>query len=132
MRRDAPEPQRVARESRGRLSEHVAAAFLVLRGYRVLARRLRTPYGEIDLIARRGRRIAFVEVKYRRTREAAEAALRPKQAKRVARAAAYWISRYPAYEDFEQGFDAVLVMPWAWPVLMPDAYQPVGTSGKMW
>ena len=130
-RRAAPDPDRVKREGRGRLSEHAAAAYLVLHGYRILERRHRTPYGEIDIIARRGRRIAFVEVKYRRTREEAEAAFRPEQAQRVARAAGHWISRYPAYAEYEQGFDAVFVMPWSRPLLVPDAYQPVGTSGRM-
>ena len=122
---------RVARESRGRFSERVAAMFLVAHGYRVLARRLKTPYGEIDIVAKRGRRIVFVEVKYRLTMAAAQDALRRQQARRVARAAAHWMKRYPAYGDFEQGFDAVLVVPWRWPVLVRDAYQPIGTSGRM-
>lgn len=126
-----PDAERVRRESWGRWSEHVAAAWLALHGYRVLARRHRTPYGEIDLIARRGKRIAFVEVKYRRNRAAAEAALRAKQAARVHRAAAHWIARFPAYDHYEQGFDAVFVMPWTRPIIIRDAYQPVGTSGRM-
>ena len=131
MSPQSPDPERVTRESNGRWAEQAAAAFLILHGYRILARRQRTPHGEIDIIARRRRRIVFVEVKFRRTRAEAEDALRPKQARRVARAADYWISRQPAYVDFEQGFDAVLVLPWAWPVLLEDAYEPVGTSGPM-
>ena len=127
-----PDPERVAREGRGRWAELIAATFLMLRGYRILARRHRTPYGEIDIIARRGTRIAFVEVKYRQSRAEAEAALRPKQARRVAQAAAYWIGQKPSYTDFEQGFDAVFVLPRKWPILVRDAYQPVGTSGRMW
>ena len=131
MTQRTPDPDRVKREGRGRLSEHVAAAYLMLHGYRILARRHRTPFGEIDIIARRGRRMAFVEVKYRRTRAEAEAALKPQQADRVARAAGHWISRYPAYAEYEHGFDAVFVLPWARPILVADAYQPVGTSGRM-
>ena len=132
MTRGAPDPQRVAREGRGRWAEHVAAAFLMVRGHRILARRHRTPYGEIDIIAWRGRRIAFSEVKHRQTLEDAEAALRAKQARRVAQAAAHWISKRPGYAEYEQGFDAVFVLPRRWPVLVRDAYQPVGTSGRMW
>ena len=49
-------PERIERYRRGRLSEWVAAAALLAKGYRILARRTRTPYGEIDLIAERGRR----------------------------------------------------------------------------
>src|SRR5262245_23358717 len=56
-------PERIARYRRGRLSEWLAAAVLLGKGYRLLGRRIRTPFGEIDLIALRGRRLAFVEVK---------------------------------------------------------------------
>jgi putative endonuclease len=126
----APDPRRVAREREGRWAEHAAAAALILRGYRILARRHRTPYGELDLIARRGRRIAFVEVKYRRTREAAGAALEAIQSRRIYDAAEHWLSRYPALADYEQGFDVMLVMPWRWPVLLRDALQPVGYGGE--
>ena len=134
MRRDgsAPDPERVAREGRGRWAEFVAAAYLMLHGYRILARRHRTPYGEIDIIARRGKRIAFVEVKHRQSRAQAEAALRSKQARRVAQAAAHWIAQRPAFAEHDRGFDAVFILPRAWPVLVRDAYQPVGTSGRMW
>ena len=132
MKRGAPDPERVAREGRGRSAEHVAAVFLMLHGHRILARRHRTPYGEIDIVARRGKRIVFVEVKHRQTREEAEAALRTKQARRVAQAAAHWIKQHPAYAEFEQGFDAVFVLPLMWPILVRDAYQPAGTSGRMW
>ena len=126
------DPERVARESRGRFAEHIAALLLVLHGHRILGRRHRTPYGEIDIIARRGKRIAFVEVKHRRSRAEAEAALRARQARRVADAAAHWIKQRPGYAEYEQGFDAVFVLPRAWPILVRDAYQPVGTSGPMW
>ena len=131
MTRSGPDPDRVAREERGRLSEHLAAGYLMLHGYRILARRHRTPFGEIDIIAQRGKRIAFVEVKYRRTRNAAEAALKTKQAQRVVRAAQHYVSRYPAYSECEQGFDAIFILPWSRPIWVADAYQPVGTSGRM-
>ena len=132
MTRGTPDPDRVARENRGRWAEHAAVVLLMLHGHRILARRHRTPYGEIDIIARRGQRIVFVEVKHRQTRADAEAALRPQQARRVAQAAAHWISKRPNYADYAQGFDAVLVLPWSWPILVRDAYQPVGTSGRMY
>jgi putative endonuclease len=122
----APDPRRVAREREGRWAEHAAAVALILRGYRILARRHRTPYGELDLIARRGHRIAFVEVKYRRTRAAAAEALEAIQSRRIYDAAEHWLARYPALADYELGFDAVLVRPWAWPTHLPNALQPVG------
>lgn len=120
MRSIPPSPERLARYRRGRLSEWVAAAALLGRGYRILARRIRTPYGEIDLIGVRGRRLAFVEVKHRATRLEAEAALTPRQAGRIARAAEFWVSRHPGYRDHEQGLDAVFVLPWRLPVHLPN------------
>jgi putative endonuclease len=116
-------PERLARYRRGRFSELVAAAVLIAKGYRILARRLRTPYGEIDLIAVRGRRLAFVEVKRRTTRAEAEAALTPRQAGRMARAAEFWVSRNARYRDHDRGLDAVLVLPGRLPVHLPDALQ---------
>jgi len=113
-------PERIARYRRGRVSEWVAAAALLARGYRILARRTRTPYGEIDLIGVRGKRIAFVEVKRRATRLEAEAALTARQAGRIARAAAFWVGRHPAYRSHEQGLDAVLVLPRRLPVYLPN------------
>lgn len=113
--------ERRARLRRGMTGELAAAAVLLLKGYRILARRERTPYGEIDLIAARPGRIAFVEVKRRTTRDDAEAALTPHQAGRVQRAADYWIARHPAYQTREIGIDAILVVPRRWPVHIPNA-----------
>jgi putative endonuclease len=121
MRSAPADPERLVRYQRGRLSEWIAAALLIAKGYRILARRVRTPYGEIDLIAVRGSRLAFVEVKRRRTRPDAEAALTPRQAVRMARAAQFWISRHAGYADHQQGFDAVLVVPGRLPKHLSDA-----------
>ena len=114
---------RIGRYRRGRISEWVAAAALLARGYRILGRRVRTPYGEIDLITVRGRRLAFVEVKRRASRLEAEAAITPRQAGRIARAAEFWISRNPAYREYEQGLDIVLVMPGRLPLHVPEGMQ---------
>ncbi len=73
MRSAPASPDRLARYRRGRLSEWMAAALLMAKGYRILGRRIRTPHGEIDLVAVRGSRLAFVEVKRRLTRGEAEA-----------------------------------------------------------
>jgi len=116
-------PERIGRYRRGRVSEWLAAAVLLAKGYRILGRRVRTPYGEIDLIAVRGRRLAFVEVKRRATRLEGEAAITPRQAGRIARAAEFWVSRRPAYRDYEQGLDVVLVTPGRLPVHLPEALQ---------
>lgn len=116
--------ERRRRYRRGHVSEWLAAALLTTRGYRILGRRIRTPQGEIDLVAARGRRLAFVEVKRRDTRELAEAALTPRQAERLARAAEHWIARRPAWQAHHVGLDAILVVPWRLPIHLPDALQP--------
>jgi putative endonuclease len=120
--------ERLGRYRRGRYSELVAAAALLARGYRILERRCRTPYGEIDIVAVRARRLAFVEVKRRATREQAEAALTQYQARRIARAADYWVARHPRYRDHDRGLDAMLVVPRRLPALLPDALQVEGRA----
>jgi putative endonuclease len=122
MRRTpTPTDERIERYRRGRISEWVAAAALLAKGYRILGRRIRTPYGEIDLIAVRRRRLAFVEVKRRATRLEGEAAVTARQAARIARAAEFWVSRNRAYGEHEQGLDVVFVTPSRLPVHVPDA-----------
>lgn len=112
---------RHARLRRGRFAEWIAAAALRLKGYRIVARRHRTPFGEIDIIAVRGRRLAFVEVKRRDAFDEAEAALTPHQAGRIARAADQWLDRHPTLRDHEIGLDAVLVAPFRLPRHRPNA-----------
>ena len=126
----APDPGRIARESRGRRAESIAAAYLMLTGHRILARRLKTPYGEIDLVAKRGGRIAFVEVKYRATTETAGLALSSKQAGRIARAAEHWLSRHAHLYALDRGYDAILIAPWRRPRLIRDALAPDVANGR--
>ena len=109
MRNTPASPERIRRYRRGRVSEWLAAAALMARGYRILGRRVRTPYGEIDLIGVRGSRLAFVEVKRRATLAAAEAAVSPRQAGRIARAAEFWVSRHRRWRDCERGLDVIFV-----------------------
>ncbi len=88
--------RRQAAERRGRRAEHVAALWLRLKGYRILGERVRTAAGEIDIVARRGRTLAFVEVKARDDDTGASAALEPPRLRRVARAANLLLGRYMA------------------------------------
>jgi Uncharacterised protein family UPF0102 len=80
---DARAAEHRLRLRRGRVSEALAAAMLIAKGYRILGRRVRTRAGEIDIVAVRGKRLAFVEVKRRLTREDAEAAVSARQAARI-------------------------------------------------
>src|SRR5258707_15299491 len=73
------EPARVAAFRTGISAEARACAYLILKGYRILAKRYRTPHGEVDVIARRGRALVFVEVKARATLDDAAYAVTPRQ-----------------------------------------------------
>lgn len=85
------------------------------KGYRILGRNVRTRAGEIDIIAVRGRRLAFVEVKRRTDNDAAEAAVSGRQANRIRNAADYWLAHRPRYQAHELGFDLMLLVPRRWP-----------------
>jgi len=123
FRRDTVAPgvaERRARLRRGRVSEALAAAMLIAKGYLILGRRVRTRAGEIDIIAVRGKRLAFVEVKRRATREEAEAAVTAEQAARIRRAADYWLAHRPRFHEHEQGFDVIFLVPGHWPRHIPN------------
>lgn len=117
--------QRQRRERRGRIAEYVAAAWMMARGYRIIARRQKTPAGEIDLIAKRGRRVAFVEVKWRTDQQSAETSVSPRQARRVASAAEYWLWRQPRLRDCDIGLDCIYVTPRRLPRYIANALQPI-------
>ncbi|MEI6485553.1 MAG: YraN family protein [Sphingomonadales bacterium] len=105
---------RQANERRGRLAEHVAAIYLIVKGYRLLGRRLRTPGGEIDLLMRRGDTLVFVEVKARASVDSGLAALHPAQARRC-QAAARWLAPRHGWPGAVLRHDAVVITPWGWP-----------------
>ncbi len=99
-------------ERYGRLAELAAGLFLQLKGYRILARRLRTPRGELDLVARRGSVLAFVEVKARQSHQRAFDAMTPQTQRRVAAAADMFVAARPAHANLDQRYDAILIWPW--------------------
>jgi putative endonuclease len=107
----AADPLRTAAEKRGRRAELAAAWFLRLQGYRLLARRFKTPVGEIDLVMRRGRTIVFVEVKQRPSEAEALEAVTARGRKRIVRAAEYWLARHPAAAGFDLRYDVVVALP---------------------
>ena len=104
-------PERVAAFRTGLSAESRAAAFLIAKGYRILARRFRTPHGEIDLVARRRNLIAFVEVKARASLDDAAWAVTPRQQQRIINAAQAWLVAHPEHAEFEMRFDAMLIAP---------------------
>jgi putative endonuclease len=104
-------PERVAAFRTGLSAESRAAAYLMAKGYRILARRFRTPHGEIDIVARRRELLAFVEVKARRSLDEAAYAVTPRQQQRIIGAAQAWLMTHPEHEAFELRFDAMLIAP---------------------
>lgn len=119
------EARRQAAEKRGRRSESFAALLLRLKGYRILARRVRTRAGEIDLIARAPSGVVcFVEVKARADETLAADALGARQQARIARAAALYLASRPELAARGARFDIVTVSPRALPRHLRDAFRP--------
>ncbi|MEA2896145.1 MAG: putative endonuclease [Bradyrhizobium sp.] len=104
-------PERVAAFRTGLSAEARATAYLMAKGYRILAKRFRSPYGEIDIVARRRNLLAFVEVKARASLDDAAYAVTPRQQKRIIDAAQAWLMTHPEHADFELRFDAMLIAP---------------------
>lgn len=99
----------------GHYAEIISVWHLRLRGYRVLARRFKTPVGEIDIIARRGKVVAFIEVKARRTEALAIESITPRQRNRIRRAAGAFLGARPLLTNCDLRFDIMLVTPWTMP-----------------
>ncbi|WP_375274755.1 YraN family protein [Methylorubrum thiocyanatum] len=118
-----PEARRRATHGRGLSAEALALLALMLKGYRPLARRFAASGGEIDLIVRRGRTIAFVEVKARATLEAAAIAIDGRKRARMSRAARTWLAQHRLPADAILRADAVFVAPRRWPRHLPNAFE---------
>lgn len=110
-------------ERRGRRGEGFAALWLRLQGWRIVARRVKTPRGEVDLIARRGRTVAFVEVKWRATVYERDRAIDAYRLRRVAAAVEAIAHRYIRHGDSPR-IDVLLLAPRRWPRHIVNAWQP--------
>ena len=115
--------RRVRAELDGRRGETIAAFYLWLTGWRVLARRVKTRRGEVDLVARRGKMVCFVEVKWRRTRGELATAIDAYRLRRVADAAGLLAPRYQRPGD-DVRIDVILIAPRCWPRRIVNAWQP--------
>jgi putative endonuclease len=112
-----------SKDSRGReqahrqgiFAERFAAVVLRLKGYRILACRYQVRNGEIDIVARRGDTIAFVEVKVRPTLDEARTAIDTAKRRRISRAAKTWLASHPWAAPLTWRGDAVYTAPWRWP-----------------
>jgi putative endonuclease len=98
---------------KGVWTEHVGAWYLRCKGYKIIKQRFKSPVGEIDIIAQKGKLLIFVEVKARATLEEAAYAIRASQKSRISRAASAFLKIYPPPELLR--FDVLLIKPWALP-----------------
>jgi len=123
---DAASPARRAAFARGLSAESRAALLLIAKGYRIAARRWKSPVGEIDIVARRRDLLVFVEVKARAGFDEAAFAVTPYQRRRILSAARAWLARHPDDATCAMRFDAVLVVPWRLPRHMAGAFDEDG------
>ena len=114
---------RQRRDALGRRAELISAWMLRIKGYRVLARRFKTPVGEIDLIAKRGPILAFIEVKARPSITDAMGSVTSRQRLRIQRAAETYLQKRRDLADVRLRFDIILVVPWQWPRHIVDAWR---------
>ncbi len=105
------DPKRKDAFLRGVSAEGRASLYLAAKGYRTLAKRWKSPAGEIDLVVKRGSLIVFVEVKARANLDAAAEAVLPRQRKRITAAAEAWLATHPGHMSHDLRFDAVLIAP---------------------
>jgi len=117
-------------QRRGLRGETLAVWYLRLKGYRILARRLRSAVGEIDVVAARGGTVAVIEVKTRPDAAAAAEAVGPRQRARIARAARLFLAARPEFAGHAVRFDLVLVSPGRWPRHVRDAWRARDGAGE--
>ena len=111
-RQRKPHSNKIDAERKGRRAENIVAFLLRLKGYRILGQRVKTPKGEIDIIAKRFKSLVFIEVKARRDYETGVLSVTQRQAKRIISAANYWRSAQENYNDCACRFDIVIVNPY--------------------
>jgi len=122
--RDAVTAHKKRAQRTGRLAEALARLYLRATGHRVVAHNLKTPCGEIDIVARRGNVLCFVEVKSRADRAAAAEAVTPRQRGRIERAARHFLAARPELCQLDVRFDVALVRGAFWLRYVADAWRP--------
>jgi putative endonuclease len=120
--RSPPQPERQSAFRLGLSAESRAAAYLIAKGYRIVARRWRSGVGEIDIVARRRTTLVFVEVKARASLDSAAESVVPRQRQRIIAAAEAWLASHPDDVHCDIRFDAVLVAPGKMPRHIANAF----------
>ncbi len=117
-----PRPERIKAFQLGLSAESRAAMLLIAKAYRILARRWKTPFGEIDIVARRRRTLVFVEVKARESADDAAEAVTARGKSRILGAAEFWLAQHPRDANCEIRFDVMLVTPGKMPQHIANAF----------
>lgn len=117
-------------EARGRRAEGWAALWLMLKGYRILAMRKKTASGELDIVARKGRILAIIEVKARHTLEEGINALTWHQQQRIIRGTSSFIGQRRQYAGLNIRYDLIVIRPWRLPHHSRQAFWPDGRSSQ--
>ena len=107
---------------KGIRAERLAALALQLKGFRIAARRFKSPVGEVDLIARKKGLVVFVEVKARATQQLALDSITETSRRRIESAGAWWLGQQPDAGRLSWRFDVIAVMPRRWPVHFKDVW----------
>ena len=118
-----PAPERQVAFKLGLSAENRAAALLIAKGFRIVARRFRSSAGEIDIVAKRGPLLIFVEVKARARLDDAAWSVTERQKRRIASAASAWLADHPDDATCDMRFDAVLVAPRSLPRHITGAFE---------
>jgi putative endonuclease len=109
----------------GHIAEYIALIHLMLKGYRILGFRLKLPQGEIDILAHKGKRLAIIEVKQRRTHDEALVSVSPTQQARLWQAGLYLQSRTPRLKAFDLNIDLYTLAPGQWPRHQINAFEKI-------
>jgi putative endonuclease len=117
-----PDAKRIAAFRHGISAESKAAALLLMKGYRILARRFKSPVGELDIVARRRGVLVFVEVKARESYSEAVEAVTEQQRRRIVAGAEYWLASHPKDGQGDIRFDVVIVTPGKIPQHIQNAF----------
>ena len=107
---------------RGKWAEYLAAAMLIFKGYRILTLRYKAIHGEIDIIARRGRTIVFIEVKARKSLTAGKESVTVKQRERISNAATQFMKQRPRLSNLTSRYDIVVIIPKSLPKHIKSAW----------
>jgi putative endonuclease len=110
-KKPGPRPERVAAFRLGLSAESRAAMLLLAKGFRIVARRWKTPVGEVDIVARRRRELVFVEVKARDGLDVAAESVTERGKQRIVAAAEFWLASHPGDAECFIRFDVILVAP---------------------